>query len=212
MVAQAAVAALLTRLGAGTDVPVGTAVTGRDDDALGELIGFFVNTLVLRTDVSGNPAFDELLGRVREADLAAFAHQDVPFERVVEVLNPARSLARNPLFQVMLTMGAGQDRHVVLNLPGLECAAAPASAGLVNMDLIFDLYEERADDQAPGGINGELRFALDLFDEATATSIAARLMRVLEAVAADPGKRIGDLDIYAGIALLEGDRDEQSIR
>ncbi|MFI1396046.1 amino acid adenylation domain-containing protein [Streptomyces sp. NPDC020681] len=189
MVIQSAVAALLTRLGAGTDIPLGSPISGRTDQALEDLVGFFLNTLVLRTDTSGDPTFRELLGRVREADLAAFDHQDVPFERLVEVLNPARSLARHPLFQVMVVyLAAGGDD---VGLSGLQARREDVGQSSAKFDLSFD-FVERADGN---GVDGVLEYSTDLFDTATAQSFAERLLRILRAVAADPDTPLGRLDI-----------------
>ncbi|MFD0200425.1 MULTISPECIES: non-ribosomal peptide synthetase [Saccharothrix] len=193
MVLHAAVAALLTRLGAGTDIPLGTAVAGRSDEALDDLVGFFVNTLVLRTDTSGDPSFKELLERVRQTDLAALAHQDVPFERLVEVLNPRRSLARHPLFQVMLVLQNTPDPDV--ELPGLDVALADLRTAVAKFDLWFDLYETRDDSGAVTGIAGALEYALDLFDESTARHLVTQLGTLLAAVAADPATSVAGLDL-----------------
>ncbi|WP_345025627.1 condensation domain-containing protein, partial [Actinomadura keratinilytica] len=193
MVLQAALAGLLTRLGAGTDIPIGSPVAGRTDRALDDLVGVFVNTLVLRTDTSGDPAFAELLARVRETDLAAFAHQDVPFERLVEVLNPRRSLARHPLFQVMISMQTDPSARV--ELPGLTVALDPVDTGVSRFDLALLVDERRDAAGNPAGIDCRLEYAADLFDAGTARSMAARLERLLAAVAADPGRRLGDIDL-----------------
>ncbi|MFD0904252.1 amino acid adenylation domain-containing protein, partial [Actinomadura sediminis] len=193
MVLQAALAGLFTRLGAGTDVPIGSPVAGRSDEALNDLVGVFVNTLVLRTDTSGDPTFAELLARVRETDLAAFAHQDVPFERLVEVLNPARSMARHPLFQVMISMQ--NDPSARVELPGLTVELESVDPGVSRFDLAL-LVDERHDASgAPAGIDCRLEYALDLFEPATARAMAARLERLLAQVAEAPGRPLSSVDL-----------------
>ncbi|MER5391635.1 amino acid adenylation domain-containing protein [Saccharopolyspora sp. NPDC002686] len=189
MVLQAGLAALLTRLGAGTDIPIGSPVAGRGDDALDELVGFFVNSLVLRTDTSGEPGFAELVDRVRQADLAAFDNAELPFERLAEALNPARSLARHPLFQVMLAYWGATDA-VTADLPGLTTTVDTADAGAAKFDLAFSL-SERAD----GGVDGLVQYSTDLFTRQTVDDLAARFVRLLAAAVADPAKPISRLDV-----------------
>ncbi|MFB6889199.1 amino acid adenylation domain-containing protein [Kitasatospora sp. NPDC056327] len=193
MTCQAALAALLTRLGAGTDVPIGSVVAGRSDEALDDLVGFFVNTLVLRTDTSGDPSFGELLGRVRETGLGAYAHQDVPFERLVEELNPARSLARHPLFQVAMVLQSTGNGE--LELPGLAVEALPSDTGVAKFDLNVTLEEFLGPDGAPAGLDCAIDYATDLFDRETVEAVAARFGRLLAAVAADPAVPIGRIDL-----------------
>ncbi|TDD61280.1 amino acid adenylation domain-containing protein [Kribbella antibiotica] len=191
MVIQAALAALLTRLGAGTDIPIGTPVAGRDDHALDDLIGFFVNTLVLRANTSGDPAFTELLARVRETDLAAYAHQDLPFERLVEALNPERSPAHHPLFQVMLA--AGNPERVDAELPGLRMSAETVELGAAKFDLTFYLTEHGDG----SGIELALEYNSDIFDPGTADLILDRLIRLLTVVTGDPRTPIGQVQLLA---------------
>ncbi|SNY74913.1 non-ribosomal peptide synthetase, partial [Paractinoplanes atraurantiacus] len=193
MTVQAAVAALLHRMGAGDDIPLGTPVAGRGDDALERLVGFFVNTVVLRTDVSGDPSFADLLQRVRETDLAALAHQDLPFDRLVEELNPARSLAHHPLFQVMVSYQAALPE--VAGFPGLTVSPRLVDTGTAKFDLTFDVAER------PEGLVGTLEYRADLFDRETVVALASRFTRLLAAVTAAPGRPIADIDL-----LTEGER------
>src|SRR6202011_5508505 len=189
MVLQAGLAVLLGKLGAGEDIAIGSPIAGRTDSALDELVGFFVNTLVLRTDLSGDPTVVELLERVRERSLAAYAHQDLPFERLVELLNPARAQNHHPLFQIMLVLQ--NNAAASLALPGLAASPQPVNAGGAKFDLTLSLTE------TPEGLSGSLEYATDLYDRASIEVMAVRLMRVLEAITADPRQRIGAIDLLA---------------
>ncbi|MGY3680977.1 amino acid adenylation domain-containing protein [Streptomyces sp. TE33382] len=193
MVLQAGVSGLLSRLGGGSDIPLGTAIAGRTDAALDELVGFFVNTLVLRADVSGDPGFGELVERVRVADLAAYAHQDLPFEQLVHALQPSRSMARHPLFQVMIVL---QNNAVAtLDLPGLVARPVDSAGGAAKFDLGFNFVERTGPDGAPAGIDVMVEYSADLFDESTVADLGRRLVRMLSLGAADPAMPISQLDL-----------------
>ena len=193
MVLQAALAALLSRLGAGTDIPIGTVIAGRTDEALDNLIGFFVNTLVLRTHLTGNPTFTHLLDQVRDTTLEALTHQDLPFERLVEDLSPARSLARHPLFQIMLTLQ--NNTQAVLDLPDIQTSLIDAGQTPAKFDLDFSLSEVFDPDGMPTGLRGGVTYATDLFDRLTVEDITRRLLHVLEAVTTDPQAPVAQIEI-----------------
>ncbi|MCK8678844.1 condensation domain-containing protein [Streptomyces lichenis] len=199
MVVQAALAAVLTRQGAGTDLALGTAVAGREDEALDRLVGFFVNTLVLRTDTSGDPRFTELVARVREADLAAYAHQDTPFDLLVERLNPHRSAAHHPLAQIMLQVHraapAGPDRDGAHPLAG---RTLPYGSATAKSDLTFALTEQLTEAGEGDGLAGVLEYATDLWTAEGARRLTAALTGALAAFAADPSARLSTLPAGPG--------------
>ncbi|EHM23983.1 putative non-ribosomal peptide synthetase [Streptomyces sp. W007] len=195
MVVHTALAVLLTRLGAGTDVPVATAVADRPDPRLDASVGFYINTLVLRTDTSGDPTFRELLGRVRTGDLDAFAHQHVPFERVVEALAPHRPETGPPLFQVMLVLTPPLPEQ--LDLPGLRAEVTALATGTAKCDLAFSLYERRRTGGDGEGLDGVLEYRTALFTSETAHALGERLVRLLGQLAEAPDTPIGAADLLA---------------
>ncbi|WP_407836837.1 amino acid adenylation domain-containing protein [Streptomyces sp. DSM 116496] len=201
MVVQAGLAALLTRLGAGTDIPVGSPIAGRTDDALDDLVGLFVNTLVLRTDTSGDPGFRELIKRVRAADLAAYAHQDLPFERLVEALNPARTSSYQPLVQVMLAFQ--NNTRPVFRLPGADARLEPVDLGLSQFELSVHLSENRTEEGKAAGVEGWIQYSTDLFDEETARRIGERFVRLLTAVTDEPDLPISQVEVIAPAERLQ---------
>ena len=195
MLMHAAVAVLLTRHGAGTDIAIGSPTSGRTTVAVRDIVGFLANTIVIRTDTSGNPTFAELLMRVRRAVLAACAHEDLPFERLVEALRPQRSLSRNPLFQVMLGFQTFSPELTAGSQAGSIDRVRLRRGGWSRFDLSFDFFELRAPGAPPQGIHGTLHYASDLFDQETAERIVTRLLRLVDAVVADPHQPIERIDL-----------------
>ncbi|MEV6561061.1 amino acid adenylation domain-containing protein [Nocardia sp. NPDC051756] len=191
MVVHAALAVLLARLSGSSDIAIGTPVAGRGEAELDDLIGMFVNTLVLRNEVEPGVTFDALLAAVRDTDVAAFGHADLPFERLVELLDPVRSAARHPLFQVMLVFQ--NLAQTSLELPGLTVAGLDPQVQAAKFDLQLTVAEQ-PDSQ---GISAVFSYATDLFDAATVQNFADRFRRILVAVTADAAVVVGDIDVLA---------------
>ncbi|MGW4248975.1 amino acid adenylation domain-containing protein, partial [Nocardia sp. NPDC004722] len=195
MVMHTALAVFLSRLSGTDDIAVGTPIAGRGEAELDDVIGMFVNTLVLRTRVAGQQSFAELLSEVRDSDLGAFAHADMPFERLVELLNPERSTARNPLFQVALSFENLPDAG--FELPGLRVGAVDFEVDTAKFDLELRVVGSAA------GATGIFTFARDLFDEATVAVYARRFLRLLSDIVARPGYPVGDLAMLSATEFTD---------
>ncbi|MGW6425300.1 amino acid adenylation domain-containing protein [Nocardia sp. NPDC055053] len=195
MVAHAALAVLLARLSDTTDVAIGSVIAGRGDGDLDDLVGMFVNTLVLRSHVHPEATFDTLLAATKDGDLDAFGNADIPFERLVEVLAPTRSTSYHPLFQVLLVF-QNFDREAVA-LPGLRVDPLDMPPVGAKFDLEWMLAENFGPDGAPAGMSGTLTYSRDLFEETTARTLAHRFVDLLDALTADPGRGLGELDVTA---------------
>lgn len=195
MALLAAFQVLLGRYAGQQDLLVGTPVANRGRTELEGLIGLFVNTLVLRGDLSGDPTVQELLGRVRESCLGAYAHQDLPIGRLVEDLRPVRDLSRNPLFQTMLVLR--NVRFEARDLPGLSVTPMDVDRRASQFDLTLNV-EER-----PDGLHGTFEYATDLFDEATIARMAGHWQTILAGMIASPACRVAELPL-----LTDGERQQ----
>jgi non-ribosomal peptide synthetase component F len=200
MTLLAAFNVLLRYLSKQDDIVVGTNVANRNRSETEGVIGFFVNTVVLRSDLSGNPSFVELLRRVREACLGAYAHQDVPFEKVVEVLRPERDLSRQPLFQVKMDL----DNELIgaLELKGLTLNRIELSNEVGRYDLQLFITETKE------GLLGSIAYDKNLFDESTAVRISGQLEVLLQKVMKQPQTSLRELEEM----LVEGDRRQQAVQ
>ena len=195
MVLEGAVAVALSKFGAGHDIPLGTATSGRMDEALHQIVGPLTNTQVLRVDLEGDPTFREVVSRVREASLSALSHQDVPFERIVEAVNPPRANGRHPLFQVHVELHA---ENFVLSLPGLKTTVTMPLMQVAKFDLSFAFVHNTRDNVH----DLHLEYSPDLFDETTAERLAHGLVHVLSEAVASPDKNLSAAEV-----LTDADRE-----
>ncbi|MEU7575985.1 amino acid adenylation domain-containing protein [Streptomyces sp. NPDC041068] len=197
MVLQAALSLLLSGLGAGPDVTLGTVLPLRDEEGdLDGLVGPFADPLALRTDVSGDPTFRELLGRARDMYQRAVQNPDVPFARLVDTLALPAAATRHPVFQVLLEVhGDAAEVWESPELPGLSTTRLPMGAPAGELDLAIGLTERHGVEGRPSGVDGTVRYAVELFDRPTVTAFARRFVRVLEQVAADPTLRLSQVDV-----------------
>lgn len=195
MVVHAALAVLLSKLGTADDVVIGVPMAGRDEAVLDDLVGMFVNTLALRTRVVQGQPFAEFLAAVRDADLAAFSHARIPFERVVGAVDPQRSTAHNPLFQVMLAFQNLPDSVFTLPNLAVESIADPLVTSRFDLEWVFTEAFDQAGEITE--LSGSLVYAADLFDAGTVRAFAERFIRVLGEVTANPGVRIGEVDLLS---------------
>ncbi len=193
MVVHTALAVLLARIGQDRDVVIGTPVAGRGEAELDDVVGMFVNTLALRTEIDPAAVFGAVLARVRDVDVEAFAHADLPFERLVVRSGAERTTSYAPLFQVLLEFRNVEAPR--LELPGLTVEAVGIEAREAKFDLQFGIGEQHDERGAPAGLRGEVVYATDIFDESTAAGLAGMLSRLLTAVAGDPGIAVGDVGL-----------------
>ncbi len=195
MTLLAAFQTLLYRYTQQSDIVIGSAIANRNRYEIEGLIGFFVNSLVLRTNLSGNPTFLELLDRVREVALGAYAHQDLPFEKLVEELHPERNLSHHPLFQVAFSL---QNTPIeALELPGLTLSQLDFDTPSAKFDLEFHIW------QSPDGLRGQVIYSTDLFDDTTITRMLGHFQTLLESIVANPEQRLCELPL-----LTESDRHQ----
>jgi non-ribosomal peptide synthetase component F/acyl carrier protein len=187
MTLLAAFQTLLSRYSGQEQVCVGTPIAGRNRSQLEGLIGFFVNTLVLRGDLSGNPRFEEFLGRVRQTTLDAYAQQDLPFEQLVDHLQPERDLSRTPLFQVMFAFQNTPMQDV--EVADLSFSTLAAETGTAKFDLTLTMNETE------GGLRGSIEYSTDLFDRSTIERMTEHFRQLLKAMADDPTQRVSELPL-----------------